>query len=130
MKTSRLESQIITLLKEKGLSIYREYEVRDLRNGKMRYDFYLPDKKIFLECHGPQHYQYTDFFFENKMDFLKAQERDRIKISYALAHHYKLYTYPWFDMPKNSDELFLEKYLVKTKFHNDIVWRAYKESQC
>lgn len=134
MRTSRLESQIITLLKDKGVSIYREYEVHDLRNGKMRYDFYLPDENILIECHGPQHYEYTDFFFKTKMDFLKAQERDRIKISYALAHEIKLYTYPWFDMPKNSNELFLNKYLTKTKFHNDIVWRnwnmTHEEQKC
>ena len=113
--------------------MYREFEIHDLRNGKMRYDFYLPTQNIFIECHGPQHYEYNEHFFKTKMDFLKSQERDRIKISYALAHDIKLYTYPWFDMPKSTNELFLDKYLAKNKFHNDTVWRMWNtlnKNQC
>lgn len=91
----------------------------------MRFDFYLPERNIIIEVNGTQHYEFKDYFFKSKMEFLKAQERDRLKIGYALAHNIDMYVYPYFDMPQNITELFLDKYKVSSKFHNDIVWRAY-----
>ena len=110
MKTSKLEDSIIYLLKQANIYEYREFEVHDLRNGKMRFDFMLPEKNIFIEVNGTQHYEFKNFFFKTKSDFLKAQERDRIKISYALSHNIDMYIYPYFDMPQTTDDLFLEKY--------------------
>ena len=69
---------------------------------------------------------FKNFFFKTKSDFLKAQERDRIKISYALSHNIDMYIYPYFDMPQTTDDLFLEKYHAHSKFHNDTVWRLYQ----
>lgn len=126
MKTSKLEDSIIYLLKQANISVYREFEIRDLRSGLMRYDFYCPDKNLIIEVNGTQHYEFKKYFFKSKTDFLKAQERDRIKISYALSHNIDMYIYPYFDMPQTTDDLFLEKYHAHSKFHNDNVWRLYQ----
>ena len=126
MKTSKLEDSIIYLLKQANISAYREFEVHDLRNGKMRFDFMLPEKNIFIEVNGTQHYEFKNFFFKTKSDFLKAQERDRIKISYALSHNIDMYIYPYFDMPQTTDDLFLEKYHAHSKYKNYIVWKLYQ----
>lgn len=52
MKTSKLEDQIIYLLKQANISSYREFIINDLRNGKMRYDFFLPKKNTIIEVNG------------------------------------------------------------------------------
>lgn len=52
MKTSKLEDSIIYLLKQANISVYREFEIRDLRSGLMRYDFYCPDKNLIIEVNG------------------------------------------------------------------------------
>ena len=129
MKTSKLEDSIIYLLKEANISMHREFEIQDLRNGKMKFDFMLPEKNIFIEVNGTQHYEFKKYFFKSKTDFLKAQERDRIKIAYALSHNIDMYIYPYFDMPQTTDDLFLEKYHAHSKFHNDTVWRLYQMGQ-
>ena len=42
-------------------------------------DFFLPLRKIIVEVHGEQHYKYIPFFHGNKLNFFKAQARDRNK---------------------------------------------------
>lgn len=37
-----------------------------------------------------------------------------------------MYIYPYFDIPKSIDDLFLDKYRVHSKYHNDKVWLFYK----
>jgi hypothetical protein len=78
------------------------------------------------EVQGEQHYIYNKKFYKNKSDFLKAQERDRRKISYALAHGIKIYCIPYWEIENISsvEDLFSQKFLAKSKFHNDIVYRT------
>ena len=42
-------------------------------------DFIIPKQKLVVEVHGEQHFKYNLFFFSNKMEFFKAQSRDRDK---------------------------------------------------
>ena len=46
-------------------------------------DFYIPKRKLMIEVHGSQHYEYNSFFFKSKADFYKAQSRDRDKARWA-----------------------------------------------
>ena len=43
----------------------------------------FPSRKSLIEVQGEQHFKFTKQFFKKREDFLKAQERDRIKIAYA-----------------------------------------------
>lgn len=128
MTTSKGEQLIINLLKENKIHFEREKVFKDCYNGLYRYDFYLPDFNILLEYNGEQHYSYTKKFFQKKSDFLKAQERDRRKISYALAHNMKIYCIPFWEEKniKSFEDLFNNKFLAKTKFHNDDAYRLQK----
>ena len=73
--------------------------------------------------------EFSPFFHKSRSDFLKAQERDRIKITYCLSHGIKLYCIPYWELDNLSsvEDLFAQKFLAKSKFHNDIVFRTKKQ---
>ena len=123
---SALEKKVYNLLTEGHFYIEREKVFKDCYNGLYRYDFYLPEINSVIEVNGIQHYTYNKKFHKNKTEFLKAQERDRRKISYALAHGMKIYCIPYWDIESLSttDSLFAQKFLAKSKFHNDDVFRT------
>jgi hypothetical protein len=126
MKMSSLEQKVYDLLHKGHIFFEREKVFKDCYNGLYRYDFYLPDLNTLIECNGSQHYTFTKKFYKNKSEFLKAQERDRRKVSYALAHSMKIYCIPYWEMDNISsvEDLFNDKFLAKSKFHNDDAFRA------
>ena len=125
---SSLEQKVYDLLIKGRFYIERERIFKDCYNGLYRYDFYLPEINSILEVNGEQHYSYTKKFYKTKTDFLKAQERDRRKISYALAHSIKIYCIPYWEIDSLSspEDLFAQKFLAQSKFHNDDVFRTKK----
>ena len=82
---------------------------------------------MFIEYNGSQHYIYTSHFYKSKSDFLKAQERDRRKISYCLAREIPLYIIPYWDLDTihSYKDLFRDSYLARSKFHNDEAYRSH-----
>ena len=126
---SDFEQLVARLLKQAGVSFQQEKIFKDCYNGYYRYDFYLPQDNIILELNGLQHYEYTKIFHKKRSDFTKAQERDRRKISYCLANNIKMYIIPYWekDNLKNVKDLFQEKFLAKSKFHNDLTWSQQKD---
>lgn len=128
-KMSSYEQKIYDLLIKGRFHIEREKVFKDCYNGLYRYDFYLPEINTLCEVQGQQHYIYNKKFYKNKSDFLKAQERDRRKISYALARGIKIYCIPYWEIENISsvEDLFSQKFLAKSKFHNDIVFRTKKQ---
>lgn len=104
-----------------AIPFQREKQFKDLRNGYYRFDFYLPSLNVIIEADGPQHFTYNKHFHKKREDFLKAKERDRWKNSYCLAHGIKLYRIPYweFEYITSAKDLFQNKFLVKSKYHND-----------
>lgn len=49
------------------------------RKSTLRADFFLPNRNLIVEIHGEQHYTFNRFFFKNKLEFFRAQARDRDK---------------------------------------------------
>lgn len=97
-------------------------------NGKLRFDFYLPYFNILVEYDSLIHFKQVPKFHKNRQDFIHAQENDRRKNSYALAKSIKLYRIPEWELMniKNLSDILQDKFLVKTKWHNDIIYRQYK----
>ncbi len=122
---SSFEKIVHSILLRNGVDFVQEKQFKDLRNGLYRFDFFLPGANAAIEVNGQQHYIYTKNFHKKKSDFTKAQERDRQKIQYCLAHNIKLYIIPYWeaDHLKSLKDLFQQKFLATDKFHNDIVWR-------
>lgn len=50
--------------------------------GKLYLDIFIPAKKLAVEVHGPQHFEYTIYFYKTKREFLLAQNNDRLKIDW------------------------------------------------
>ena len=125
---SSLEKKVYDLLVEGHFYIEREKIFKDCYNGLYRYDFFLPEINTVLEINGEQHYTYNKKFHKTKADFSRAQERDRRKISYALARGIKIYCIPYWEIDKlsSANDLFAQKFLAQSKFHNDNVFRTKK----
>jgi very-short-patch-repair endonuclease len=118
---SSYEDKIIQILKKHKVPFVREKTFADLKLGSFRYDFYLPREKILIECDGIQHFQQIKHFHKTRQDFLKAQERDRRKNNYALAHQIPLYRIPYWEINnlENLEQIFNYEHLVKSMYHND-----------
>ena len=124
---SQLESHISSILNDAQLTYTREFQFHDLRNGLYRFDFYISSLDTAIEVNGMQHYVYTSYFYSSKSDFLKAQERDRRKIAYCLAHDINLYIIPYWDIERihTINDIFNPIYLARSKFHNDEAYRSH-----
>lgn len=127
--TSLGEQKIIEILNKEHIAFVREKSFEEaIRIPKCRFDFYLPKKNILIEFQGKQHYQLIPHFFKDRSSFLKSQERDRLKISAALAMKIPLYCIPYWDIDtiKNFEDLIKPEYLAKSKFHNDDSYRKHQ----
>ena len=126
---SKFEEKIARILTDARVPFIREKTFKDLKHGYLRFDFYLPQKEVCYELDGFQHFEYTKFFHKKRSDFTKAQERDRIKNSYCLAHKIPLYRIPYWEIDNLNciEDLFQEKFLVRSKYHNDNVYREYRK---
>lgn len=51
----------------------------EYRKSVLKADFFIPVRSLMIEVHGKQHTEFNNFFFKNKMEFYKAQARDRDK---------------------------------------------------
>ena len=49
------------------------------RKSTLKADFFVPTRSLIVEVHGSQHTEFNNFFFKNKMEFYKAQARDKDK---------------------------------------------------
>ena len=125
MKTSSLEEHIISVLKKEKIKFQREKTYPDLKFGYYRFDFFLPQYNLLIEVDGAQHYKFSKIFHKKRQDFLKAQERDRRKNSYALSHNIPLYRIPYFEIENINtfQDILKDKFLVKDKWHCDNVAR-------
>src|SRR5262245_17555649 len=47
--------------------------------GDLQADFYLPGRRLLVEVHGRQHYEFCLHFHKNRLGFLKHQQRDARK---------------------------------------------------
>ena len=125
MKTSSLEEHIIKILQKEKIKFQREKTYPDLKFGYYRFDFFLPQYNLLIEVDGAQHYKFSKIFHKKRQDFLKAQERDRRKNSYALSHNISLYRIPYFEIENiyTFQDILQDKFLVKDKWHCDNVAR-------
>lgn len=122
---SNYEKQITHILNREGLSFSREKTFTDLRKGKFRYDFYLSDVQgspALLEIDGQFHFLPIR---GGRVALLHQQENDRRKNLYALANSIPLYRIPYWELGniKTVNDIFQDKFIVHTKWHNDEIWR-------
>lgn len=118
--SSKYEQHIHKILRDNKISFNIERSFKDLKGGLLRFDVVLPYVQggpVFIEIDGEQHWK--DIY--GRETLLKQQENDRRKNSYCLAKGIPLYRIPYWDIKniKTLDDLFQDKYKVKSKWHND-----------
>lgn len=128
---SKYEEHIIRILKENKIRFIREKSFNDLRNGAFRFDFYIPNlngASIIIECDGEQHFQQVKVFHKTRADFQKQQGYDRRKNSYCLANSIPLYRIPYWEIHKikTLKDLLNNDFLVRSKWHNDEIWKKHQ----
>ena len=124
---SKGEQLIKSILENENVRYQREKVFTDLRNGKMRFDFFLPELGILTEVDGRQHFQWVKKFHRTKQEFNHAKQNDRYKNSFALARGYRLYRIPYWEIDNivTFSDIIQNKFLVTSAWHNDIVYREY-----
>ena len=128
---SKGEERIVELLQKGKYKFEREKRFSDLKKGLYRFDFYVIGGRAvpsLIELQGMQHYQFTSKFYSSRADFKTAQERDRRKISYCLAHNIPLYIIPYWELDnlRTATDLFNPRFRATSKWKNDIDWQNYQ----
>ena len=127
---SKIEDRFAQIFISANIPYIREKTFPELKNGILRYDFYLPTFNILVEIDSMLHFKPISKFHKSKTDFTHAQQNDRLKNSFALSHNIKLYRIPeWeFQNIKTFTDILQNKFLVTTKWWNDIIYREYLKS--
>lgn len=120
---SKGEDKIVDLLKKDRIYFVREKTFSDLRQGKFRFDFYLPNvhgRDCIIEFNGEQHYHYVGRFYKDMFEWRQAQGRDMRKISYCLSQDISLYIVPYWEIEniKCAEDLFQSKFLARDRYKN------------
>lgn len=130
---SRGEELIAKLLTQAKIPFQKEKTFYDLKKGTYRYDFYveLPTGHAIVEYNGEQHYWYVSTFYQSPRMWIASLERDRRKISYALANDIPMYIIPYWEYGnlKSAKDLFKPEFRAKTRWHNDDVKQSMKKKK-
>lgn len=87
---------IKNFLNNHNIKFIQEFKIDGLinpdTNNSLRFDFYLPEKNIYIEYDGEQHFKPTGNFF-NEEKFKKIQYLDSIKNNYCKENNLTLIRY-------------------------------------
>ena len=117
---SKLEEEIRKFL-IKNKIVFEEQKTFDglKYKRKLRFDFYLPEYKIAIECQGEQHYVYINFGGEIKSSKLEEiVKRDNIKLEFCNKNDILLLYYSIYKNKKYDDKIITSKKILKEKILN------------
>lgn len=119
---SSYEEKIYKILINNNIYFEQEKTFYDLHKGSFRYDFYIPNlnnEQIIIEVDGEYHFKKI----KTRIEYERQKGHDRQKNSYCLAKNIKLIRIPYWEIKniKTLNDIFNEKFIVKTRWHNDII---------
>lgn len=79
------------------LQILEEVPIPLRRNETLYLDFYLPLKKMCIEVHGEQHYNFVSFYHHNILNFFRSQKRDREKEEWCNLNGIRYIVFPHYE---------------------------------
>ena len=114
---SSYEDKVVRILRAGSIKFEREKTFEDLRQGRYRFDFYIPARNTCLEVDGQYHWKPI----HGRKELLAQKERDRRKNSYCLAHKIPIYRIPYWEIDnlKKVEDLFQKKFYVTSIWWND-----------
>lgn len=68
-------------------------------------DFYIPSKKIAIEVNGAQHYEFNNFHFASKLDWLKSKSNDNKKSEWCQENNIELIILKFDEQDKWKEQL-------------------------
>jgi len=69
---SKIEEKFADIFQTAGIKYVREKTYPNLKNGYLRYDFYLPDLDTLVEIDSMLHFELVPKFHKTKHDFTHA----------------------------------------------------------
>lgn len=112
-KQSTLEIRVKEWLIKNDIKFIEQHTYPDCRyKHPLRFDFYLPEYNICIECQGKQHYKPVEYFGGEK-GFQKQQKRDEIKRKYCESHNIELIEIPYYEFNDNNDFIKYFKKIIK-----------------
>lgn len=110
---SHLEEDICSFLTEHSISFQEQKKFPWLKHKKaLSLDFYLPSRKIAIECQGEQHFSKTRHLTKSDKSFEEDKYRDKIKKDLCEKNGIKViyYSYKKYsdDVITNKEELLTE----------------------
>ena len=115
-KCSKLHMRARTLLATEFPcdKIYEELTlpgIKDERQTRPLFaDFFIPLRQLMVEVQGEQHYKFNSHFFDNKLEFYRAQARDRLKVEWCQINEFTLIQLPF----NETDEQWLQRIRNRT----------------
>lgn len=102
------EYNVSQALQKLKINFISQYSDKNLigTTKELKFDFYLPDQNIMIECQGQQHYFSVDMF-GGEEQFNKQLKYDQKKKDYCLTHNIKLIEIPYWDYDKLNEEYLL-----------------------
>lgn len=97
---SKMEYNVICFLNKNHIKFELHKTFEDLLgigNGRLSYDFYLPQYNLLIECQGKQHYQQIEYF-GGEEQFAIQQEHDRRKKEYVERQKINFLEIEYFDI--------------------------------
>ena len=107
---SELEQKTKIILEKYNIKYKREASFKNLvgkGNSPLRFDFYLPDYNIMIECQGIQHEIWMEGWITKK-DFERQLKHDKRKRKYAKQHNIKLLEI-WYNEIDNIEDILIKE---------------------
>lgn len=112
IRHSTLEKKTREWLNTHNIQFEEQYMFSDCYYKKpLRFDFYLSEYNICIECQGQQHYEAVEYFGGQK-GLEKQRKRDDIKRKYCQTHGIRLIEIPWTDFHNTNYIDILQSILI------------------
>lgn len=105
---SKLEEKTSNVLKKNNINFIVQYIFKDCKyKAPLRFDFYLPNNNVAIECDGEQHKKVIDYF-GGEENLKKQKIRDEIKNNYCKENGIKLIRIPYWE-ENNIEKILLNE---------------------
>lgn len=112
---SRGEVCAADLFNELGIKYQVQKKFKDL---DLRFDFYLPDYNVVIECDGAQHFRSINNDWNSPFKLQETRKRDEQKIEYCKLKNITLLQIPFWDR-KKLNKKYLQEALDEINHQRD-----------